>query len=266
MAAGAVRAVTTAGELPDGLHGYVVATPAGVHLQNIAELLPRRCPIFVEKPLANDIPAALALGDDPLARDIVFVMHKWRYHPGIVALAALIDSKTLGEVLGLRLQRTNWAPMHEGVDCALQLLPHDLSIALHLLGHLPPVERVVPNPVGSPETGLYVSMADRAAGRRVTIEANNLIPGNIRACSVGFEQGVAQVSSLSQGKMELRRQDRPEAPEHIALPSEMPLFNELRAFAGYLSGGPRPLSPLSDELLILRHIDEIQGHLYGGAT
>ena len=56
-----------------------------------------RVPIYVEKPLTDDPRAA---GGSRAAPDRLFVMHKWRYHPGIALLAEIARSGELGPVVG----------------------------------------------------------------------------------------------------------------------------------------------------------------------
>ena len=67
----------------------------------IEQWINRGVPVFVEKPLTNDLAVARRIVDS--AGDRVFVMDKWRYHPGIEELRHTADSGELGNVLGLRL-------------------------------------------------------------------------------------------------------------------------------------------------------------------
>ena len=107
-----------------GLHedvdGYVVATPTASHAAVIEELLPSEKPIFVEKPMTNDVGAARSLVERAAKR--IFVMDKWRYHPGVEALAAANPLKD--------------------VDAIWILLPHHLAITYEILGYLPAVKAV----------------------------------------------------------------------------------------------------------------------------
>lgn len=82
-------------------HGFVVTTPTSTPAEVIEQLINRGVPIIVEKPLTNDLTAAHRIVDS--ADDRVFVMDKWRYHPGIEELRHIGDSGELGNVLGLRL-------------------------------------------------------------------------------------------------------------------------------------------------------------------
>jgi predicted dehydrogenase len=134
-AAAVVSGVAEAGEVD----GAVVVTPAPHHAQAIEELAPLGVPIFCEKPLVTDPADGQRLLE--LCGERLFVMHKWRWHPGIEALARLAADGTLGTPAGVRSYRLGWGPFHFRVDSVDTLAPHDLSIAIAVLGHLPPVAR-----------------------------------------------------------------------------------------------------------------------------
>lgn len=261
VAGGAAQAVGVLHELMPDLDGYVIASPASRHIESVVELLPRGRPIYVEKPLSSDTAQARSLATRPGALERVFVMHKWRFHPGVRRLEKLVAAQELGAVVGLRLQRTNWAEMHPDVDCALQLLPHDLSIVLHLLGGLPPVEVAIANPLGSSRVGLWASLYDPVRGLRVTLDVNNMIPGNVRSCVVGCEQGVAILTNSDPQQIAIHRFGS-SVNETLEVAAEMPLLLELKAFLDHLGGGSPPHSGLVDELLILDHVDAIRRRIY----
>ena len=58
---GATATVSTFDELPDDLDGYVVATPSITHGAISGALLPRRRPIFTEKPMTTNAAEAADL-------------------------------------------------------------------------------------------------------------------------------------------------------------------------------------------------------------
>ena len=164
MTAGAAEVVSRIDELPE-LDGYVVATPEQTHLEVIEALLPRGRPIFVEKPLDVDVGRAERL--PAAAHGLVFVMHKWRYHPGIEALAAIAASGELGPVQGLMLERVGPETPQRLVSPIWVLAPHDLSIALHILGEAPTLSWAAPHPLGPAGSGVMAMMeTSRAYGSR----------------------------------------------------------------------------------------------------
>ena len=70
--------------------GYVICTPAITHFDIIQRLTAKapKTPIFVEKPLCINVLEAQQLSQQ--LPDTLFVMDKWRYHRGILALKELI--------------------------------------------------------------------------------------------------------------------------------------------------------------------------------
>ena len=53
------------------------------------------------------------------AGDRVFVMDKWRYHPGIEMLRQQVRSGRLGRPIALRSYRWGWSLTHDEVDADL---------------------------------------------------------------------------------------------------------------------------------------------------
>src|SRR5215212_9753121 len=82
-ALGAHAIVGSLDELPD-VAGAVVVTPTATHAEVVESLLDRDVPVFVEKPLAPDADTARRLA--ALGEGRLFVMDKWRYHPGVEEL------------------------------------------------------------------------------------------------------------------------------------------------------------------------------------
>jgi predicted dehydrogenase len=95
--AGAAGASPDIAGFPKDIDGYVVATPTSTHAEVIEQLLPSGKPVFVEKPMTNDVAAARSLIER--AGERIFVMDKWRYHPGVEALADAARSSP-SEVIG----------------------------------------------------------------------------------------------------------------------------------------------------------------------
>ena len=241
VALGAASVVLGAEALPD-VDGVVVATPTSMHAESIESVAPRGVPIFVEKPLTADPVTARSLA----ARmpDRLFVMDKWRYHPGVYVLRDLVAGGRLGEVVEIRTVRVQDGMPHTDVDCAWILLPHDLAIALEVMGSYPSpvaaVGRTVDGVLQHVEAELafdagqamHVRLGIDAAEseRRITVvgtEATAVLAG-------GWEE-VVSLESFDAGTR-----------EDIPAEGELPLLAELRAFVDHLAGGPPPLTSAVD--------------------
>ena len=101
-------------DIRESVAGVIVATPATDHVTTVEQAAVLRVPIFVEKPLATSTQAAeraVALTGSRL-----FVMEKWRYHPAIEALGAVVRGGELGPVRAIRTWRLAWGHSHTDVD------------------------------------------------------------------------------------------------------------------------------------------------------
>jgi predicted dehydrogenase len=253
LAGGADAIVSAIAELPR-IDGAVVATPTPAHGEAIEALLDRGVPIFVEKPLTADPAAAERLATAADGR--LFVMDKWRYHPGVEALAAIARSGELGRVTGLRLYRQSRGNPHSDTDAVWILAPHDLSIVLEILGSVPPARSAVAEWVGGELAGLVGRLGDDPW---VTVDISSTATEHRREIRLVCEGGAA---ALTDGYAETIAVMRAGAlgaePEQRPVGTELPLLLELRAFVEHLGGGPPPRSSAAEGLEIVRRVAELR--------
>jgi len=226
---GAVRAVDRIEDLPAVLAGFVVATPTATHGEAIEALLERNVPIYVEKPLTNDAVSAARIAER--GGDRVFVMHKWRYHPGVQLLGEIARSGELGPVIGLRTVRVGWGNPHPDVDGVWILTPHDLSISLEILGSIPEPHSAVAETVNGTASGVVGLLGDSPW---LALEVSTAHPLRRREIRLVCRDGVATLSDpyadhvlLTRGEAlgDVTRED-----EQRPISTEFPLLRELRAF------------------------------------
>lgn len=243
-------------DLPD-VDGYVVAAPTSLHAEIIEALLPTRRPIFTEKPMTSDVASARRIADT--AGDRVFVMHKWRYHPGIERMRQEIAAGALGELRAIHIQRWGWGCPHPDVNAVWILMPHDLSIILHWLGRVPPLRWVRPTIAGSVELGLLARLEDQG-GPPITIDMSVAAPEHRRTFTVVGSKASMELRDSYDTDIRVRRGAPAEigaAEERIAIGREMPLLLELQAFLAHLDGGPPPMSSAREGLLIVERTADI---------
>ena len=251
LEAGASGGVASAEKLPLDCDGYVVVTPASTHRTVCEQLLTRGKPIFLEKPPCTDVIDLEVLAAQS---DELFVMHKWRYHPGIKTLASLVTSGRLGTPRTLETIRTGPEELPTDVDVLWHLGTHDLSIAVEILGALP-----------KPRAVDATRDADgRISHCRVTMGGDG--PSHEMTLGAGARPRVRRV--VVEGSRATAVLERPDAPaiavrdrhgvEHVDISQAMPLATELGAFLDYLDGGPPPVSDAATALAILRHLTDIE--------
>lgn len=258
LAAGAISAHGL-DEMPCQVDGYIVAAPSSLHAEILLRLAKQAKPIFVEKPLATDLEASRRLVE--LMGDRLFVMDKWRYHPGIQKLAEFAKSGALGRILSIRTFRLGWDNPHNDVDAIWILAPHDLSIVLHILGDIPPAEAAFclgSNGIGN---DLFAVLRSGKDGVSVAIEISANHPVSRRAVTVIGSEGSAQLGDSYDDHVVYARGAPGRAvgkPELVPVGKEMPLLAELRQFVAYLDGAPPPMSSAQEGLLIVERITALR--------
>jgi predicted dehydrogenase len=227
--------------------GIVVATPITTHEAVVDEALALGVPVFVEKPLCDHAGGAARLA--ARAPDRLFVMDKWRYHPGIGVLAAMADAGRLGEVHGLRTVRVQWGSGHEE-DAVWVLAPHDLAIALEVLGEIPRPRAASGQWVGERLVTVHGLLETARGWHACEISERSEI--SVRRIELHCDFGVAVLSDgwdeqvivhLASGRT-----------EQLEARGELPLLAELRAFVGFLEGGPPPKSSAEEGAAIVEAI------------
>jgi len=258
---GAASVVDDPRDLPAECEGFVIANRTVEHLGAIEALLPRGLPIFSEKPLCPDLAAARRL--PPSAERLVFVMHKWRYHPAVLELARIAAQEEFGPVVGLRTMRVGPDVPHSDVNAVWVLVPHDLSIALEILGEVPRLVSNLPDPLTPSGGGAISRLTARNGAVGVVIEISSGHARPLRRITLACRDAVCELSDERYNVVEIRRRGAPRdaAPIERTVGNEMPLLEELRTFLAFLSGGPEPKTCWRDELKILEVIEGVQASL-----
>jgi predicted dehydrogenase len=231
--------------------GVVIATPTSTHAEVVGEALEFGVPVFVEKPLTNDVASARRLAE--AAPDRLFVMDKWRYHPGVQELARIAQSGELGAPVGIHSRRVTLGHRYTDVDTVWIHAPHDLAIALEVLGEVPPPRSAVPELVGGELMGVTALCG---TSPWLVVEVSTLAPGHRRELRLVCEDGVAQLDGAEAGAVVVARAGGIDADsvERRLIAEEMPLLAELRAFVEHVQGGPPPLSSAADAVVIVEAV------------
>jgi predicted dehydrogenase len=250
---GAAEIVASVASL-DRLDGVVVATPTSTHAEVVEEVLGFGVPVYVEKPLTAGTASARRLA--AAAPDRLFVMDKWRYHAGVRELARIASSGELGRVVGLHSRRVTLGHRYSDVDTVWIHAPHDLAIALEVLGELPAPRQAVPELVGGELAGMTAILGEAPW---MVVEVSTLAPAHRRELRLVCEGGVAQLDggyaeTIAVGRLGAISE---EGVERRPIPGELPLLAELRAFVGHLRGGPPPLSSAADAAAIVATLEEM---------
>ncbi len=266
------------------LDAVVVATSAPTHAALAARVLEAGLHCFVEKPLT--LSSADAAHLVKLAEDndrILMVGHLMVYHGAIEWIRDYIDSGELGEVRYLYFQRLNLGKVRADENSFWSLAPHDVSVALYLLGETP--DRVSANGADYLRDGvhdvvfanlhfpsgrlanIHVSWLDPHKTRRMTVVGSKkmLVFDDMEATDKIwiYDKGVEPADAMAYGEdLTLRFGD-------IRVPfvklSE-PLGAEMSHFVECCRTGTTPRSSGADGLRVVQVLEAVDASLASGGA
>ncbi len=239
-------------------NGIIIASSSSSHADILHNLAPYDLPVFVEKPLTNNYQDLLIIQNLDLKS--VFVMHIWKYHPGVQLLASLTKGGALGEIKGVKSMRTNWTSPRKDTDTLWNLAIHDLSICECILGYIPEQKQVVVEKHNSIIRGVSVLMGNEPF---YSFEVSNRYPEKLREVRIFGTKGVAILKDEKVDHVTIYQGDDQselgaESITRIQFDPTPPLRLELRAFQDYLIGGPPPATDIEEGIRLILHLVEIE--------
>ena len=121
-----------------GIDGVVIATPAAQHGEMAARALSAGKHVFVEKPLALELPAAERCVALAAAQDrLLMVGHLLQYHPAFIKLREMVGRGELGRLQYIHSTRLNLGKVRREENILWSFAPHDISMVLSLIGAEP---------------------------------------------------------------------------------------------------------------------------------
>ena len=133
-----VETTTNISDLGDICDAVIVATPTSYHLESVKLLSNKVQNFFIEKPMVSSSQEAEDLKklmlDNNLNIQVGFIE---RYNPTVLALSNIINSsnkKGHDEVINIDFIRANKVDRIQDVDVVLDLMIHDIDLALYLNG------------------------------------------------------------------------------------------------------------------------------------
>jgi predicted dehydrogenase len=129
------------GEVADLLgrvDAVVIASPAATHARVALQCVEAGKPCLVEKPFALSTADADAVARAAAARDVpVLAGHLLVFHPAVERLRTLVQGGDLGRIYYLYGLRVNLGQVRADENALWSFGPHDVSVALYLLGEAP---------------------------------------------------------------------------------------------------------------------------------
>ncbi len=233
--------------------GFVVAVPIPDLAPICARLIPRGCPIFAEKTLCTSL-EALADLESRGGSKLIYVMHKWHYHPGIEALRCLAVEGALGTLREIHTTRHAWVPDFHGGDVFWTLAIHDLNIVEHILGEVPAKVRAVA--VIQDESGFPVGLTAMLGNHPAAVLSVHGRHWNKQSgVSLLGTHGTAGLQDACADHIVLRDK---QGERRLPIDTTFPLLLELKEFITHLQGGPTPRCGLSQAGVLTRRLLELR--------
>ena len=116
----------------------IVASPAATHATVALQAIDAGKPVLVEKPFALNVRDAEEVARRGAKRGVpVLAGHLLVYHPAVERLRAMVQAGELGRVFYLYGLRVNLGQVRKDENALWSFGPHDVSVALYLLGEQP---------------------------------------------------------------------------------------------------------------------------------
>ncbi len=264
----------------DEIDAVVVATPSQTHFSLGMEVLRAGKHLFVEKPFALSSREARRL----IARAernglTIMVGHLLMYHPGVRALSRLVKEGAVGKVFFLGIRRRNLGRVQSDCSVLWDLGPHDISIALMVLGREP--LKVVASGQSYLQPGMpevVFTTITFEGGIQAHIEESWLAPERERELVVVGEKGMLVFDELAVAPLRLFRKSvklrqvreikefdyLDGGTDPVEVTAEQPLEAECRHFLECLRSGRAPVSDGENGLQVLRVLEAADRSLRHG--
>jgi len=218
-----------------------VAVPTDGHAEVASSFLDAGVAVLVEKPIASSLDDADRLIGAARRRGCLLgVGHTERFNPAVEALARRAHDPRFIEAHRLG----SFAPRSLDIDVVLDLMIHDIDIALHLVGReARSVEASGVNAL-TPHVDIANARVVFESGCVANLTASRISAGRTRKIRV-FQRDSYLSCDCAERSVEHYRLDRSAVSkrpsivrEQVAVEPDEPLRRELAAFAAAVRGGP----------------------------
>jgi predicted dehydrogenase len=266
------------------LDAVVVATSAPSHFAIAKQVIEAGKHCYVEKPLtlkSSESETLVRMADETGVQ--LMVGHLMEYHTAINWIRDYIASGELGDVLYLYMQRLNLGKVRAEENAFWSLAPHDVSIALYVLGEAPDyvsargadylrngVHDVVFANLHFPSgkmANIHVSWLDPHKTRKLTIVGTKkmLVFDDMQATEKIwiYDKGVEPTQAMAYGEdLTLRFGDI--TVPHIKM--QEPLSLEVQHFLDCCADGTTPRSDGRDGLRVVRVLEAVDESMEAGGA
>jgi predicted dehydrogenase len=211
---------------------------------------------MIEKPMAMTVADAEAIASAARSAGVTAMTgHLLLFHPAHLAIRELVRTGALGDLRLIRTERAGWGSFFPGTDVAWDLLPHDLSMILDILGDLPQDGQMQARAVVSPQADI-ASLRMSVDALAIECFVSRVAPSRGRSMLVQGTRASALWNDLEADwsrKLVVVEHSLPSPsnPRPIALAETMALDSELRHFLSCIQSGARPRGHVEDAARII---------------
>ncbi len=266
------------------VEAVVIASSARTHAELGRVAVEAGVPALVEKPFALTVPDAEGLAELSARRGVpVLAGHLLEYHPVVEQLRRLVTERALGDLYYLYSQRVNLGQVRPDENALWSFGPHDVSVALFLLGDLPCRVAAQGHSYLQPgiEDVVFLTLTF-ASGVVAHAQMSWLDPHKERRLTVVGSKQMAVFDDM-QPREKLRIYDKGvERPDYrswgeslavregdIFIPrisNAEPLAAQLRHFAQVVRGEATPRADAADGVRVIRVLDAASRSLAAGGA
>ena len=126
----------------DNCKNIFVATPTSSHYQICQQLLTSNKNVFCEKPLTDNLNKTKTLFNiAKQTNSYLFVDWTFLFNNHVKYIKNIIEQHKLGNLKSINMNRLNLGPVRYDVSAKLDLVAHDVSILIFLLGQTPTTKK-----------------------------------------------------------------------------------------------------------------------------
>ena len=273
------------GVLLERVDAVVVAAPAGAHAEIALRCIDAGKPCLVEKPFALSVADAERVAQRAAERGVaVLVGHLLLFHPAIERLRAMTQAGELGRVLYLHSMRVNLGQVRADENALWSFGPHDVSVALYLLGEQPVQVAAQGHGYLQPGVEDVVFLTMRfTSGVLAHVHLSWLDPYKERRLTVVGAKKMAVFDDMeSREKLRIFDKGVERPPEYRSygesltiregdiyiprIPNVEPLAAELAHFVRVARGTEAPRAPAQDGVRVVRVLEAATRSLVAGGT
>lgn len=263
----------------------VIAAPAKEHARLALQAIAAGKPCLVEKPFALSVADAQQIADAAAARRVpVLAGHLLVYHAAVERLKAMVRGGELGRIYYLYGLRVNLGQVRADENALWSFGPHDVSVALEVLGEAPIRVAAQGHCYLQPrvEDVVFLTM-EFASGVLAHVQLSWLDPHKERKLTVVGASKMAVFDDM-EAREKLRIYDKgvERPPEYASfgeslsiregdifiprLPNVEPLAAELSHFVRVARGAEAPRAGAADGVRVVQVLEAASRSLAAGGT